>query len=251
HDDALDADTDGIPDGCDTTPTGDDDGDGVDNAADNCPLVANADQVDTDEDGTGDACDTTPTGDDDGDGVDNAADNCPLVANADQVDTDEDGTGDACDETPGGEITPPVDSDEDGVPDAEDNCPLVANADQVDTDEDGLGDACDPPEAGSDAPTSAVAQGGCVAYMKMPSNAVVGVFVRAAPLHWAASADALLQPPQSVDAGKSAWTFGLDQTGAYRQILWGCKTLWVPANTMAPNPDATWHSAPLPEDMVQ
>ncbi|MCC7073452.1 MAG: hypothetical protein IT383_19225 [Deltaproteobacteria bacterium] len=39
----------------------------------------------------------TPDGDDDGDGVKNADDNCVEVRNADQADFDEDGVGDACD----------------------------------------------------------------------------------------------------------------------------------------------------------
>ena len=38
-----------------------------------------------------------PLGDDDGDGLTNDIDNCPLVANPDQVDTDGNGVGDACD----------------------------------------------------------------------------------------------------------------------------------------------------------
>ncbi|MGR0482967.1 MAG: choice-of-anchor Q domain-containing protein [Candidatus Electronema sp. V4] len=40
----------------------DTDGDGIADASDNCPLVANADQTDSDGDGTGDACDTTEVG---------------------------------------------------------------------------------------------------------------------------------------------------------------------------------------------
>ena len=116
-----------------TITNADSDGDGINDGADNCPVVANADQLDTDSDGTGDACDT----DDDGDGVNDGADNCPVVANADQLDTDSDGTGDACD----------TDDDDDTVLDSADNCPLVSNADQTDSDSDSMGDACDPEDA--------------------------------------------------------------------------------------------------------
>lgn len=56
-----DIDGDGLNDHCDTDPedgpTADVDRDGISNADDNCPLVANADQADSDEDGVGDACD--------------------------------------------------------------------------------------------------------------------------------------------------------------------------------------------------
>ena len=78
--------------------------DGVDNALDNCPLVANASQTDTDGDGVGDACDPAPgsaNSDIDGDGYLNAQDNCPLVANGvsgnNQLDGDADGIGASCD----------------------------------------------------------------------------------------------------------------------------------------------------------
>jgi cysteine-rich repeat protein len=68
----ADADNDGVGDICDVCPLNagtttctafdpnDVDGDGVVNAMDNCPTVANASQTDTDMDGKGDACDSCP-----------------------------------------------------------------------------------------------------------------------------------------------------------------------------------------------
>ena len=82
---------------------GDEDGDGILDAVDNCPHRCNPDQADTDGDGVGDACD-----------------NCPSIWNPDQLDSDEDGFGDACD-----------------------NCPLLHAVDQTENDGDGLGNPCD------------------------------------------------------------------------------------------------------------
>ena len=59
------------------------DGDGVANAVDNCPTVANANQHDEDGDGVGDVCDL-----------------CPHIAEIGAVDSDGDGVGDACDPNP-------------------------------------------------------------------------------------------------------------------------------------------------------
>ena len=66
----------------------DNDGDGVADINDSCPLVSNGPvsgcQADRDRDGVGDACD-----------------NCANVANVDQVDTDGNGVGDACQDADG------------------------------------------------------------------------------------------------------------------------------------------------------
>lgn len=120
-----DNDLDGVADCVDK----DDDGDGVDDDLDNCPLVNNPSQEDTDKDKEGDACDL----DDDQDMIMDEFDNCPLVKNPNQEDKDGDGVGDACDD----------DSDGDGVPDQLDNCPYVPNIGQQDLDGDKIGDACD------------------------------------------------------------------------------------------------------------
>jgi hypothetical protein len=104
---------DGVPTASDT------DGDGIDDASDNCPDVFNpirplddGAQADFDNDGVGDVCDpcpidpnttncSTPDPDDvDGDGEPNATDNCPNTPNADQADGDNDGRGDVCDDCP-------------------------------------------------------------------------------------------------------------------------------------------------------
>ena len=72
----------------------DSDGDGIADARDNCPAIANRDQNNTvtPGDAEGDACE-----DSDGDNVYDIMDNCPTIANAGQANLDSDAAGDACD----------------------------------------------------------------------------------------------------------------------------------------------------------
>jgi len=79
------------------------DGDGVDDAWDNCPGDANPMQRDADYDLIGDVCD--PLNDKDGDGTadDRAApDNCPDTWNPGRARRRRHGWGDACRRTPRG-----------------------------------------------------------------------------------------------------------------------------------------------------
>ena len=109
----------------------DDDGDGVLDSSDNCPVLSNAGQLDLDGDDEGDACDL----DDDGDGVLDASDNCSQLANPLQLDLDNDGEGDLCD----------TDQDGDQFPDSVDCAPLDGSiypnapeqCDSIDSDCDG------------------------------------------------------------------------------------------------------------------
>ncbi|MDD9893160.1 MAG: thrombospondin type 3 repeat-containing protein, partial [Gammaproteobacteria bacterium] len=146
-------------------PAPDGDNDGIPDAEDNCPALANADSQsdDVDGDGIGDACD-----DSDGDNVVDADDNCVAAFNPSQSNADGDSLGDACDLDADNDglsnntdpcplnpdlscgSEPDPDSDGDGHTDSQDNCPAVANPGQEDSAEvnaggaaDGVGDACD------------------------------------------------------------------------------------------------------------
>ncbi len=158
-----DADGDGVEDVDDAFPfdatvSKDNDDDGIDDDADNCPAIKNANQVNFDGDAYGDVCDDDDDNDgvsddvdafpfdaarsidSDGDGIDDNADNCPATKNYSQLDSDVDGSGDACDTFPFDKAN---DIDNDALGADVDNCPLVANSTQADIDSDGIGDACD------------------------------------------------------------------------------------------------------------
>ena len=133
--------------------TTDTDKDGIVDAEDNCPLVANPDQEDADASGYGDACEAmefiSPCCgpecflDSDGDLIPDALDLCPWTVNLDgfegNMDSDGDSVGDGCDDSD--------DFDGDGIPDLEDNCPRIPNPGQENSDStdecDVHGDACD------------------------------------------------------------------------------------------------------------
>ncbi|MCA9490758.1 MAG: hypothetical protein KC621_12600, partial [Myxococcales bacterium] len=154
HDDYVDADADGVPDGCDPCPLdwfNDSDFDGTCDTDDLCH--GEDDRLDTDGDGTPNGCDTcdAPT-DTDHDGVQDDCDTCP--GEDDTIDTDGDGRPDGCDPCPQDLLD---DSDGDGVCDADDLCP--DHNDNVDSDGDGQPNDCDP--CPQDAPDDTDGDGVC------------------------------------------------------------------------------------------
>ena len=75
--------------------------------------------------GSGASAEGDPDADDDADGIRNADDNCPSMANADQLDGDGDTVGDLCDVCKAAGFSDDLaDHDGDGIACAEDPCPF-------------------------------------------------------------------------------------------------------------------------------
>jgi hypothetical protein len=123
---------------------GDTDGDGVQDADDNCPVDENGDQANNDVDSEGDVCDT----DDDNDGVNDDDDAFPFDPN-ETSDNDNDNVGDNAD----------TDDDNDGQSDADETqCgsdPLDAGSKSPDQDGDGSPDCVDADDNGDGIPDTA------------------------------------------------------------------------------------------------
>lgn len=83
----------------------------------------------------------------------------------------------------------------------------------------------------------------------IPSQAVVGTFTQSAELYY--EPGNLLEPFTIVEAGKSYWVAGQDESGMYRKVLIACTWVWVRAETVGPNFDEVWNGTPLPTTIVE
>ncbi len=89
--------------------------------------------------------------------------------------------------------------------------------------------------------------GGCG--LPIPETAVVGTFLDNTATYFAPGQ--LVVPPVVIEVAQTAWTLGVDETGAYRKIIWACQYLWVPEGSMGPDFDKVWNGAPLPMIVVE
>jgi len=96
------------------------------------------------------------------------------------------------------------------------------------------------------APQPQGAAAGCSVSLK---NAVVGSFVLPANFYFEPGVAAA--SGYGATPGQTAWVLGVDKSGEYYKIVWGCATLWVLTSTMGPNYDEVWNGAPLPTTVVE
>ncbi|NDJ75932.1 MAG: hypothetical protein GYB65_06710 [Chloroflexi bacterium] len=82
----------------------------------------------------------------------------------------------------------------------------------------------------------------------LPPNAAGGQMLATTTAYWAPGE--ITDPPVDLALGTTAIVLGLDDTGEYYQIAFACDYLWVPVDTIGPNPDAVWNGAALPTDVV-
>ena len=82
----------------------------------------------------------------------------------------------------------------------------------------------------------------------IPSQAVVGSFVATTAVYGSPNANA--ESTTVMEAGKTAWVYGVDASGQFYKVMLAGKFFWVPVNTMGPNYDEVWNGTPLPTTVV-
>jgi hypothetical protein len=90
---------------------------------------------------------------------------------------------------------------------------------------------------------------GCDVYVAIPSTAVVGQFTTSAAAYWRPG-QLITNPPITIEAGKTYYVIGQDQSQQYYKIALGCDFVWVLKSTVGPNPDDVWQNMPLPTAIV-
>jgi hypothetical protein len=90
---------------------------------------------------------------------------------------------------------------------------------------------------------------GCDGLVNIPSQAMMGLFTADAPVYWAPETGA--GTGLTVNAGKTYRVTGQDATGQFRQIILECQFVWVPLNTVGPDPEPLWGGKPLPTTVVK
>jgi hypothetical protein len=53
-----------------------------------------------------------------------------------------------------------------------------------------------------------------------------------------------------MEAGKTAYVYGVDASGGFYKVMLSGQFFWVPVNTMGPNFDSVWNGRPLPTNVV-
>lgn len=82
----------------------------------------------------------------------------------------------------------------------------------------------------------------------IPDTAVVGSFVQTTPAYYAPQSSAATDTV--MEAGKTAWVYGVDASGQYYKVMLAGKFFWVPVSSMGPNYDEVWNGTPLPTTVV-
>ena len=82
----------------------------------------------------------------------------------------------------------------------------------------------------------------------IPDTAVVGSFVTTTPIYFEPRADAATATV--MEAGKTAYVYGVDASGGFYKVMLSGQFFWVPVNTMGPNFDSVWNGRPLPTNVV-